>query len=176
MRRLFYALVFSAAALAQERAVVLRAARLFDGKSDRLVSPGIIVVIGDKIQAVGGGAAVPAGAEIVDLGDATLLPGFIDAHTHLSHSYVPDFRQSIIDGQRKTVAEQALDATEDLRKTLMAGFTTCRDVGSSDFIDVGLRNAVASGKIPGPRILASVHAIGSTGGHCDTTGFRYGVF
>ena len=176
MRRLFYALVFSAAALAQERAVVLRAARLFDGKSDRLVSPGIIIVIGDKIQAVGSGAAVPDGAEVVDLGDATLLPGLIDAHTHLSHSYVPDFRQRILDGQRKTVAEQALDATEDLRKTLMAGFTTCRDVGSADFIDVGLRNAVASGKIVGPRMLVAVKSIGATGGHCDSgSGVRYGL-
>jgi imidazolonepropionase-like amidohydrolase len=176
MRTLFYGLVFSAAALAQERAIVLRAARLFDGRSDRIESPGVIVVVGDKIQAVGGAAAVPAGAEIVDLGDATLLPGLIDAHTHLSHSYAPDFRQSIIDAQRKTVAEQALDATEDLRKTLMAGFTTCRDVGSSDFIDVGLRNAVASGKIVGPRMLVAVKSIGATGGHCDSgSGVRYGL-
>src|SRR6266853_2119053 len=134
MRTLLYALVFSAAAFAQERAIVLRAARLFDGKSDRLESPGVIVIHGGKIQAVGGAAAVPPDAEVVDLGDATLLPGFIDAHTHLSHSYVPDFRQRVVDGQRKTIAEQALDATEDLRKSLIAGFTTCRDEGSADFI------------------------------------------
>jgi imidazolonepropionase-like amidohydrolase len=176
MRTLFYALVFSAAALAQERAVALRAARLFDGKSNKIESPGLIIVVGDKIQAIGADAAVPAGAEIVDLGDATLLPGFIDAHTHLSHSYAPDFRQRIIDGQQKTIAEQALDATEDLRNTLMAGFTTCRDVGSSDFIDVGLRNAVASGKIVGPRMLVAVKSIGATGGHCDSgSGVRYGL-
>jgi len=81
-----------------------------------------------------------------------------------------------VDGQRKTIAEQALDATEDLRKTLMAGFTTCRDVGSADFIDIGLRNAVASGKIAGPRMLVAVKSIGATGGHCDPGGgVRYGL-
>jgi imidazolonepropionase-like amidohydrolase len=104
------------------------------------------------------------------------MPGFIDAHTHLSHPYFPDFRQRIIDSQRKTVAEEALDATEDLRKTLMAGFTTCRDVGSSDFLDIGLRNAVASGKIVGPRMLVATKSIGATGGHCDSgSGMRYGL-
>ena len=70
----------------------------------------------------------------------------------------------------------ALDATENLKATLMAGFTTVRDVGSRDFIDVSLRNAVRNGKIVGPRMLVSVHAIGSTGGHCDNTGYREGVF
>jgi len=175
VRRLLCALVFSALAFSQERAIVVRAARMFDGTSDRLAAPGVVVVQGGKIQAVGAAAAIPAGAEIIDLGDATILPGFIDAHTHLSWPYYPDYRQQIIDGQRKTIAEQALDATENLRKTLMAGFTTCRDVGSADFIDVGLRNAVASGKIAGPRMLVSVHAIGATGGHCDDDTMRYGL-
>ncbi len=156
--------------------IVLRAARLFDGKSDRLISPGAVVVSGGKIQSAGSTVAAPAGADVIDLGDATLLPGFIDAHTHLSHSYSTDFRQRIVDNQRKTVAEQALDATEDLRKTLLAGFTTCRDVGGSEFIDVGLRNAVAAGVIEGPRMLVAVKSIGSTGGHCDAgAGLRYGL-
>ncbi len=155
---------------------MLRAARLFDGKSDRLISPGAVVVSGGKIQSAGSTVAAPAGADVIDLGDATLLPGFIDAHTHLSHSYSTDFRQRIVDNQRKTVAEQALDATEDLRKTLLAGFTTCRDVGGSEFIDVGLRNAVAAGVIEGPRMLVAVKSIGSTGGHCDAgAGLRYGL-
>lgn len=175
MRTSLCVLAFSLTAFAQQ-VLVLRAARLFDGKSNRLVSPGVVVVVGDRIQAVGAGGPIPSGADVVDLGDATLLPGLIDAHTHLSHPYIPDFRQRIVDGQRKTVAEQTLDATEDLRKTLMAGFTTCRDVGSSEFIDVGLRNAVASGKIPGPRMLVAVKSIGATGGHCDPGGgMRYGL-
>ena len=164
------------AALAQDRAIVLRAARVFDGKSDRLISPGVVVVVGNKIRSAGSSGEWPAGSEIIDLGDATLLPGFIDAHTHLSHGYSSDFRQRLIDSQRKTVAEMTLDAIENLRKTLMAGFTTCRDVGSNDFIDIGLRNAVENGKIDGPRMLVAVKAIGSTGGHCDpSSGIRYGL-
>ncbi len=162
-------------AAAQTRPLVLHAARLFDGKSSGIVSPGIVVVAGGKIQGVGPGAAIPSEAETVDLGDATLLPGFIDAHTHLSGQYTEDWRQGFIDEMRKTVAERALDATENLRKTLMAGFTTCRDLGGSDFIDVGLRNAVRDGKIVGPRMLVATHAIGATGGHCDSGGLRYGL-
>jgi imidazolonepropionase-like amidohydrolase len=151
VRPLLCALVFSAACMAQDRPIVLRAMRMFDAKSGRLASPGVVVVQGGKIQSTGASAAIPQGAEIVELGDATLLPGLIDAHTHLSHPYYADFRQAVVDGQRKTVAKKALDATEDLRKTLMAGFTKCRDLGSGDFIDVALRNAVASGKIAGGR-------------------------
>ena len=82
-----------------------------------------------------------------------------------------------LDRMQKTVPEQTLIATENLKKTLMAGITTVRDVGSIDFIDVGLRNAVRAGVIPGPRMLVSVHAIGATGGHCDFQGgFRFGLF
>jgi len=175
-RLLLCTLAFSAAALAQDRTVVLRAQRLFDGKSDRLLAPAVVVVAGGRIQSVGAAVSPPAGAEIVDLGDVTLLPGFIDAHTHLSHPYYPDFRQRLADNQRKSPPEQALDSTDNLRRTLMAGFTTCRDVGSNDFIDVALRNAVAGGVIAGPRMLVSVRAIGATGGHCDaTSGARYGL-
>jgi imidazolonepropionase-like amidohydrolase len=100
----------------------------------------------------------------------------MDAHTHLSQVASDDWKQDTIDGLRKTVAERALDAAEYARATLLAGFTTVRDVGASDFIDIGLRNAIRDGKIPGPRMLVAVHAIGSTGGHCDNNGFRYGLF
>lgn len=157
--------------------VVLKADRMFDGKADRLITPGVVVVLAGKIQGVGAGAAIPQGAEVIDLGDATLLPGFIDAHTHLSMQASDDWKQDEINSLRKTIAERALDATEYARKTLMAGFTTVRDVGSWDYIDVGLRNAIRDGKVPGPRMLVSVHAIGATGGHCDHTGgFRFGLF
>ena len=176
MRSIFWSLAFASALLAQDRAIVIRGARLFDGKSDRLVSPGVIVVVGNRIQSAGTRAEAPAGAEIIDLGDVTLLPGFIDAHTHLSHDYNPDYRQRFLDGLRKPIPELTLDAIDSLRRTLRAGFTTCRDVGSSDFIDIGLRNAVAEGKIDGPRMLVAVKAIGATGGHCDSgAGYRYGV-
>src|SRR5579859_3816367 len=155
--------------------VVLKARRMFDGKSDRVTTPGLVVVVAGKIQGTGTDAAAPAGAEVIELGDATLLPGFMDAHTHLSQEASDDWKQDRLDGLRKTIPERALDATEYARKTLMAGFTTVRDVGSSDYIDVGLRNAIRDRKIVGPRMLVAVHSIGATGGHCDETGFRAGV-
>ena len=156
---------------------VLKAARLFDGKSNTLVMPGLVVVIDGKIAAVGPSANIPAGAEVIDLGDATLLPGFIDAHTHLTMPFSDDFRQAELNRLEKTVAEQALDASVNARVTLLAGFTTVRDVGSSDYLDVGLRNAIRDGVVPGPRMLVTVHALGSTGGHCDFQGgYRQGLF
>ena len=155
---------------------VLKAARLFDGKSNALVKPGIVVVTDGKIVTAGTSANVPAGAEVIELGDATLLPGFIDAHTHLTMMHSDDYKQSVIDGLQKTVAEEALDATVNAKVTLFSGITTVRDVGSADYIDVGLRNAIRDGIVPGPRMLVSVHAIGTTGGHCDDTGYKFGAF
>ncbi len=159
------------------KTIVVKAARMFDGKSDSLIRPGLVVITDGKIAAVGAGAAIPSGAEVIDLGDATLLPGFIDAHTHLSMEASDDWKQAALNRLQKPVAEQALDASVNARRTLLAGFTTVRDVGSSDYLDVGLRNAINSGAIAGPRMLVTVHSIGSTGGHCDRGGgFRAGLF
>src|SRR5713101_2059490 len=159
------------------KTVVLKAARMFDGKSDELVKPGIVVVTDGRIVAAGPNATVPAEAEVIDLGDATLLPGFIDAHTHLTFAYSDDWNQNELDRLRKPIAELALDASVNARKTLLAGFTTVRDVGSMEQLDVGLRNAIRNGKVPGPRMLVTVHALGSTGGHCDgMAGFRPVLF
>src|SRR5579859_374608 len=156
---------------------VLKAARMFDGKSNSISTPGLVVVANGKVIGIGANAAIPAGAETIDLGDATILPGFIDAHTHLTMMYSEDWKQSLIDGLQKSVAERALDASANASVTLIAGFTTVRDVGSSDYLDVGLRNAIRDGVVPGPRMLVSVHALGSTGGHCDHSGgFRAGLF
>jgi imidazolonepropionase-like amidohydrolase len=166
----------TAAQGAPARIYVLKAARMFDGKSNALVKPGLVVVSGGRITGVGAAAAIPAGAETIDLGDATLLPGFIDAHTHLTMNYREDYTRAMLDGLQKTVPEKAIEATVNARITLLGGFTTVRDVGSSDFLDVGLRNSIDKGIIPGPRMLVCVHAIGATGGHCDETGFRSGVF
>ncbi len=108
---------------------------------------------------------------MIDLGDATLLPGFIDAHTHLTMMYTTRLQAGgAWTDCKKPFLNMTLDSIANARVTLMAGFTTVRDVGSRDFIDVGLRNAIRNGKVPGPRMLVSVHAIGATGGHCDETG------
>jgi imidazolonepropionase-like amidohydrolase len=183
---LFFSLIAAATAYGQGgkadgkagdgKVVVLKAARMFDGKANMLVTPGVVVVTDGKITAVGSNASAPAGAEVVDLGDATLLPGFIDAHTHLTMMYTTDYKQAELDGLQKTIPEQALDSIANARVTLMAGFTTVRDVGSRDYLDIGLRNAIRQGLVPGPRMLVSVHAIGTTGGHCDDTGYRHGAF
>jgi imidazolonepropionase-like amidohydrolase len=169
------AILLGVASSAQDRTIVLRAARMFDGRE--ISTPGVVVVSGAAIVGVGPSAQVPAGALVIDMGDATISPGFIDAHTHLSAIYTPDYKQGIVDSFTKAVPEQTLLAVENLRKTIAVGITTVRDVGSSDFIDVGLRNAVAAGAIVGPRMLVSVHALGATGGHCDDqNGMRPGIF
>lgn len=173
MRKTLLLLIVFASLAAAQNTYVLKAARLFDGKGDAVVQPGIVVVSGDKIQSVGG--QIPAGATVVDLGDATLLPGFIDAHTHLTMPFDPDYNGARLAAESMTIPEMAIRSTTNARVTLMAGFTTVRDVGSSNFLDVGLRNSINRGVVPGPRMLVSVHAIGSTGGHCDDgDGFRFG--
>ena len=151
----------------------IRAAHLFDGRSDVAVAGGVVLVQGSRITAAGTGVAVPAGAQVIDLGDATILPGFIDAHTHVTDESSDDWNADAVASLRRTVPEATLRAAEFARRTLMAGFTTIRDVGSGDYIDVGLRNAIAAGTAIGPRMLVAVHALGARGGHCDNTGFPY---
>jgi imidazolonepropionase-like amidohydrolase len=167
--------ISAAPAIAQQQKIyALKAARLFDSAAGKMIEPGLVIVADGKVQSIGG--SVPAGATVIDLRDATLLPGFIDAHTHLTGDFDPDYEGAQLRGLQRTIPEQAIRSTENARKTLMAGFTTVRDVGSSDFIDVGLRNAINAGVVPGPRMLVAVNAIGSTGGHCDGgDGFRFGM-
>jgi imidazolonepropionase-like amidohydrolase len=155
---------------------VLKAARLFDGKADSTVRDGVVIVEGRTIKAAGSGLAVPAGATVIDLGDATLLPGFIDAHTHLTGESSPNWYEETVSDLRRTVPEKAIRSTVFALRTLQAGFTTVRDVGSSDYLDVALRNSINAGLVPGPRMLVAVHALGARGGHCDTTGFPYMLF
>ncbi len=152
---------------ASTRPIVVRAARMFDATSDTLVRNAAIVIQGNRITAAGTTVAIPPEAQVIDLGDATLLPGFIDAHTHLSGESGDNWYQEYFQNLMRQPTEQALLASTYARKTIEAGFTTVRDLGSADYIDVGLRNAINSGWIEGPRMLVAVHAIGGTAGHAD---------
>lgn len=145
---------------------VLKAAYLFDSKTGKLINGGAVVIEGDKIKAVGA-QGVPANAKVIDLGDATLLPGFIDAHTHITSEMHDDFYKDFHTEMYRFASEETLDAAVYAKRTLEAGFTTIRNVGAGEFIDVGLRNAINRNVTPGPTILTAVHSIGSTGGHCD---------
>ncbi len=165
------------AAHAQPRpTVVIKAARLFDGRGDQVIANGAVIVVDGKIQAAGANLAVPKGARVIDLGDATLLPGFIDAHTHFGAERSPDWNKDQVDDLRRSLPEKTLLAAAHARSTLQAGFTSVRNVGSQDFLDVGLRNAITKGHVPGPRIHAAAKALGARGGHCDETGFPEGRF
>lgn len=147
--------------------IVLKAKHLFDSVSGKLMEPGMVVVQGEKIQAVGADLKVPDGARVIDLGDATLLPGFIDAHVHLSAESSGNWYGDWYDGLMRFPAEQSLYGAHYAKVTLEAGITTVRDLGSGDYVSLGMRNAIKAHVIPGPRMLVANYAIGSTGGHAD---------
>src|SRR5258706_201042 len=147
--------------------IVLKAARLFDSVSGRLQEPGVVLVEGARIQAVGAEIKIPDNAQVIELGDATLLPGFIDAHVHLSQESSDRWYEDWYSGVMRFPAEQALYGAHYAKATLEAGVTTVRDLGSVDYISLGLRNAIEAGMIPGPRMLVANFAIGATGGHAD---------
>jgi len=156
--------------------VVLRAARVIDGTGAAPIQNGVVVVTDDRIVAVGvdGRVTIPAGARRVDLGDVTLLPGFIDMHVHLLGREIEDagaFDASV----RDYPGFAAVLGAEHARRTLLGGFTTVRMVGAGGFEDVGLRRAIDGGYVPGPRIQTAGHALGITGGHCDENNYRPGL-
>jgi imidazolonepropionase-like amidohydrolase len=156
--------------------VVLRAARLIDGSGAAPVANGVVVVTDDRIVAAGreGAVTVPSGAKVIDLGDATLLPGLIDMHVHLVGRTLGDPAADAA-AVRDYQSFAAILSVENARKTLMAGFTTVRNVGAPNFDDLALRQAINDGFVPGPRMQAAGHALGITGGHCDENGFKPGL-
>ncbi|HEX5491992.1 MAG TPA: amidohydrolase family protein, partial [Candidatus Udaeobacter sp.] len=171
-----------ASAYAADEFIVLKAARMFDGKANSLVQNGVVVIKDDKILDAGSNLQIPAGARVIDLGDATLCPGFIDAHTHLTEDFSGNYNERRLQELDLNVSEQAIRATEYARVTVEAGFTTVRDlgsrfVGSHEFVDVALRNSINKHVIIGPRMLVATKGIGATGGHFDSTnGFRDFLF
>ena len=166
MKKLVAALFFLPSLLIAQP-VAIKAARMFDGTSEGVVQNAVVIVDGKKIVAAGANASIPANARVIDLGDATLLPGFIDAHVHLTEESGANWYQDHFNELMRQPAEQALLASTFARKTLDAGFTTVRNVGAGDYVDVGLRNAINNGWVVGPRMLVAVYAIGATGGHGD---------
>jgi imidazolonepropionase-like amidohydrolase len=150
------------------RQVAVRAARLLDPSTGSIVSNPVVLVAGDRIAQVGARLAVPAGAEVVDLGDVTLLPGLIDAHTHVTAQPGDNYYEDLF---RRSPIDWAVVAHAFARRTLEAGFTTIRDVGAPEYVDVALRNAIERGEVAGPRMAVATLAVSATGGHGDTTGF-----
>ncbi|MDX1578751.1 MAG: amidohydrolase family protein, partial [Gemmatimonadota bacterium] len=154
---------------ADEAPIVLRAARMFDAASGRIIPDAVLVVEGERIAAVRP-SEVPEGAVQIDLGDATLLPGFIDAHTHLAGQIsASSFTRAVTE----TMADAAINAVRYGGRTVRAGFTTVRDFGGD--ATVALAEAVEEGAVTAPRVVPSRNPLGITGGHCDVTGFAPGV-
>ena len=175
------ALFISSVAAANET-IALKAARLFDGKTATLLQNGVVIVKGDTIADVGSNLPIPDGARVIDLGDATLSPGFMDAHTHLTLDYSGNYNERRLQELDLNVSEQAIRATKHARATVQAGFTTVRDLGSRfvasrEFVDVALRNSINKDIVVGPRMLVATKGIGATGGHFDPmNGFRDFLF
>ena len=179
MKRLFPAFAVIALAVlpiavgaqapSQAQRLVLRAARMLDVEAGRIVPNARVVIEGDKIVAVNP-ATLPEGVRVMELGDVTLMPGFIDAHTHLSGEIGPNM---LLEPVQETEIDAAFKAVKNGRTTLMAGFTTVRDYGGQ--VTVALGHAVEKGTILAPRIVPSRNALGITGGHCDVTGYAPGI-
>jgi imidazolonepropionase-like amidohydrolase len=165
-------------AAAQERPdrIAIRAGTLIDGTGRAPLKDVTIVVEGERIRSVERGAAVPAGAHVIDLSGYTVLPGLIDAHVHLTGRWIgegPNWEDAAV---RDLPQEDAIRGVRNARLTLEAGFTTVRNVGADHFTDVALRRMIEAGVVPGPRMVVSGHALGITGGHCDTNGYVPGLF
>jgi imidazolonepropionase-like amidohydrolase len=153
---------------APKKVTVIKAARLIDGLGGAPLANVVVVIEGDRIERVGSGLPAPAGADVIDLGGATLLPGLIDCHTHLTGQPGDNYYD---DKFRKSPIDSAVVAHVYAKRTLDAGFTTIRDVGAGELIDVAMRNAINRGEIAGPRMQVATLAISATGGHGDLSGF-----
>jgi len=165
-------LVADATAAAQSQpatVVVLRAARLIDGTGAAPLAPAMVRIENDRIVAVARSLDVPRGAQLIDLGTATLLPGLIDLHTHLTGDERVHWEDALV---KTTPAHDALWGARNARLTLMAGFTTCRDMGPTwPYVDVALRQSIEEGLVPGPRLIVAGNYVSSTGGAGDARQF-----
>ncbi len=158
--------------------VVLKAARLIDGTGAPAITNAVVVIDDNRITAAGraGSVNIPVNAKVIDLGDVTLMPGFIDMHTHLIGRVLgdPAGENALV---RDYASFGAILGVKHARETLMAGFTTVRNVGADGpFHDLALRKAIDEGWTEGPRIVTAGHSLGIRGGHCDDNGYRPGMF
>jgi imidazolonepropionase-like amidohydrolase len=161
------ALLVSARARAAS-VTIIRAARLFDGRSMR--APGVLVVSGDRIVSMSAGDA-GSGATVIELGDATIMPGLIDCHTHIADFVLPSYYMTLMFPKYRTadnVPEATIYSIRNAQAMLRNGFTTVRDVGGGAGIDLAVRNAIDDGAIVGPRVFAAGQALSITGGHGDS--------
>jgi imidazolonepropionase-like amidohydrolase len=156
----------------EQQHVVIHAGHLLDVKTGKMLDNVTVVIDGEKITSVSGGTgaqpAGQAGVGVINLPNATLLPGLIDAHTHLT--FDPNFGYQELG---VSIPKEALIGAKNARITLEAGFTTVRNVGARGYTDIALRDAINEGMVPGPRIMASGPALSITGGHCDQTLLPY---
>jgi imidazolonepropionase-like amidohydrolase len=160
-------LIFSAQATPPP-VTVIHAARLVDGRGGAPIGPVVVVIRGDRIEAVGTGLSVPPGSRVIDLGGATLLPGLIDLHTHLTSTGV-HWEDELL---KTTPGQAALHGARNALVTLTAGFTTCRDMGPTwPYTDIDLRRAIDEGVVPGPRLMVSGNYVSPTGGAGDARQF-----
>ena len=148
--------------------VAVKAGRLIDGLGGTPMSNAVVLIENDRITAVGAGLSVPPGAQVIDLGAATVLPGFIDCHTHVTGQPGDNFYEDLF---KRSPIDEAITAHIYAKRTLEAGFTTIRDVGSEEFVDIALKKAINHGDIPGPRMLVAGLALSATGGHGDLNGY-----
>ena len=155
---------------APSHVIVLRAARLLDVQGGRILKPGEVLVQGERIVEIGSTVKHPAGAEVIELGDRTLMPGLIDAHIHLFLHPGAEDLQTV----QESVPQRTIMATLGARDDLMAGFTAERDLGNegAGSADTAVRDAINRGEIPGPRLRISGNAINTLGGHEDAIGYN----